>query len=139
MRKFNLQTVFGVIVMVSVAVLPLETSADICFTGGTGETAGTFDIDIAASNEQFHSLIGEFVTTTGRTPIVGTARIRPDGVAEIGGIVPANPQQGLTDAFTFSGTLNPPSFNTGTAVFQSLTAQEPTTQAFFGPTACPPQ
>ena len=67
---------------------------------------------------------------------MGTARIRPDGVAEIGGVIPATPG---TDAFTFQGTLNPPSFNTGSALFQSLTAGGAPTEGFFGPTSCPPQ
>ena len=71
MRKFSLQTVLSVIVMVFVALFPLETSADICFNG----PIGTFSIDIAASNDQFHSLVGELVTPTVRTPIVGTAAI----------------------------------------------------------------
>ena len=95
MRKFSLQTVLGMMVIVFVAVLPLETSANVCFNAAIGALNGTFDIDIAASNDQFHSLVGEFVLPTGRTPIVGTARIRPDGVAEIGGVLPANPGEGL--------------------------------------------
>jgi hypothetical protein len=139
MRKFSLQTALGMMVMVFVAVFPLETSAEVCFTGGSGELLGTFSIDIVASNDQFHSLVGEFVAQNGRTPIVGTARIRPDGVAEIGGVVPADPAGGIPNAFTFSGTLNPPSFNTGSALFQSLTAPETASQVFFAPAPCPPQ
>ena len=36
MRKFSLQTVLSVMVMVFVALFPLETSADICFNGPIG-------------------------------------------------------------------------------------------------------
>jgi hypothetical protein len=135
MRKFSPQTVLGVFVMVFVAVLPLETSADVCFEAALGSQTGTFNIDIAASNDQFHSIVGEFVLPTGRTPIVGTARVRPNGVAEIGLVLPANP--GTNEAFTIRGTLNPPAFNTGSALFQSLTGQESATEIFFGAAACP--
>ena len=65
--------------------------------------------------------------------------VRPDGVAEIGGVIPANPQGGISNAFSFNGTLNPPSFNTGSIQFQSLTAPEAATLSFFGPALCPPQ
>jgi hypothetical protein len=134
MKKFSLQTVLGVFVMALVTVLPLETSADVCFfAGGT-----TVDLDIAASNEQFHSLVGEVFFPNGqRAPIVGTARIRSDGVAEIGGLVPANP--GTNNSFSFLGTLNPPGFNTGSAVFVDLSGQTGTSQLFFSPAPCPPQ
>jgi len=131
MRKFSLQTVLGVIVMVFVVVLPLETSAQICFSG----SPGTFVIEVAATVGPFISLVGEVILPNSSTPIMATAFLTPDAVAHIAGTVPANP--GNNDAFTFDGTLNPPSYNTGSAIFQRLTGAEDTTEVFFGPTACP--
>ena len=92
----------------------------------------------ASTVYEIFRLVGEVIGICGpgtSGPLNGNAHLRPDGVAHLGMVYHIGGGPGCPPAFVH-GTLNPPSFNSGSGFLWFLNG--PNEPVGFSPAACPP-
>lgn len=114
---------------------PLPALAAVCFRASPLIDIAVIEVEGAAG--PFFSLIGEVVNWCGTNtsmPLSGSAHIRPDGNAHFGvsiqGVVGTTCAPGW-----YQGTLNPPTFDTGTGFHRNAFGS--TTTLTFSAVSCP--
>ncbi len=136
-RAFFRMMVTGVMATVVAVLLPAQALA-VCFQDQWGDI---FKVRPAVQVGIFFSLVGEFVGATGGLtlpggtsfPLVGSAHLRPDGKRHFGATVYA--VDAFNVPFWVQGTLDPPSFDSGSGVESDLSFG--LNALTFSPAACP--
>jgi hypothetical protein len=117
---------------------PGKAPASLCLHN---EFLEIYVIDLVGFGGPFFTLGGEWVIGGapggGGHPFIGTAHLRPDGKVHFSLII-GQAGSGLSGPLVLEGTLNPPSFTTGTATERSVVGTESTGTRTLGPAACPP-
>lgn len=129
-RILTMLAVVGVLLL-----LPLQALAAICFN--LSPLPDVAVIEIAGQGGDFFSLVGEVVNWCGpgtSSPLSGSAHLRSDGKAHFGVSVHALDGSATCNPGWFTGTLDPPSFNSGSGFYNRFGG---TTAVTFVAASCP--